>query len=50
MTKFDPFSSEEQPAPLMGMEGAPECAWKPEARLAIAAKWGLWPEGLSCFG
>jgi hypothetical protein len=50
MTKLGPFSSEEQPAPLKGMEGVPECAWKPAARVPIAAERRLWHEGLSCFG
>src|SRR6266545_1818881 len=39
MTKLGPFSGEEQPVPLMGMERVRECAWKPAARLAIPAEW-----------
>jgi len=50
MTRFGPFSSDEQPGPLMGMEGVPECAWEPAAQVPVVAEWRLWPEGLSCFG
>ena len=39
MTKLGPFSGEEQPVPLMGMERVRECTWKPAARLAIPAEW-----------
>ena len=50
MMKLGPFSSEQQSAPLMGMEGVPECGWKPAAQVPVAAEWRLWPEDLSCFG
>lgn len=39
LLKLGPFPGEAQPVPLMGMERARECAWKPSHRLEIPRNW-----------